>query len=286
MNVLSPGNTLVAVSGRRLVLAALFLLLLPLAVFAQATAGASAASPAGPAGGWGAAAEWILNPWATVGLLVAGSLLLYHDLLTPDTWGVTGTLGVLCVGLVFAAEVTAGGAGWLGVILLLLGLAAVLLEIHVYPGRGSAIAGFMLMFAGMFLSLSVTRGAAFGLTITTILTVVFGLAFLAYLPKSPAWKRVVFQMQMQGALAAQTPLAAAAVPCEPSERIVGQTGRSLTALRPMGMAEIGGMKVEVVTEGEFLQPGTPLVVTQQENGRIVVDQQDAAVAAGVNSRAA
>ena len=261
------------------------LLLIPLFAWAQAGAAggnAAAALPAVGNSGWFAAAHWILLPWATIGLLVAGCLLLYHDLLTPQNWGVTGTLGSLCIAAVFAAQVTAGGGGWLGVILLLLGLAAVLLEIHVFPGHGSALAGFGLLFAGMFLSLDGSHHTAFALSVTMVLTIVFGFAFLAYLPKSPAWQRVGIQLQRHSVLT-QT----AAAPVETTDRIIGHMGRSLTDLRPSGMAEIEGIKLPVVTEGEFLSAGTPLIVTHQEQGRIVVHEHISAVApVGTRSQAA
>lgn len=219
------------------------------------------------AGGWHGIAEMILNPWTTIGLLVAGCLLLYHDLLTPRTWGVTGTLGVLCVGAVFAAQVKAGGVGWVGVVLMLLGLAAVLLEIHVFAGHGSALGGFLLMYAGMFLSLGGTRNTAFALGVTTALTIVFGLAFLAYLPKSPAWKRIGMQLHLQSVLQHS--------PADSPSQILGMTGRSMTDLRPSGLAQINGMQLPVVTEGEFLESGTPIIVTHLEAGRIIVHAQSA-----------
>ena len=233
---------------------------------AQGSDGAVAPAP----GGWVGAAHVIVNPWVTIGLLVAGCLLLYHDLLTPLTWGTTGTLGVLCVGLVFAAHVTVGGVGWLGVVLMLFGLAAVLLEIHVFPGHGSALGGFILMFAGMFLSLGGTRNTAFALSVAACLTIVSGLAFLAYLPKSPAWQRIGRQLHRHAALTQNA--------ADAPHHFVGHTGRTLTSLRPAGTAEIDGLRVPVVTEGEFLEANTAIVVTHLENGRVVVHMNDAASA--------
>src|SRR5262249_38500227 len=135
----------------RLLLALLCLLGSCLACFAQGPY--ALPQPVNP---WLQAANFIVQPYVTIGLLVAGCLLLFQDLLTPRTWGVTGTLGVICMGLVFAAFITVGDRGWVGEILLLVGLAAILLEIHVFPGFGSAILGFVLMFAGMFLCLGGT----------------------------------------------------------------------------------------------------------------------------------
>ena len=228
--------------------------------------------------GWTGIAHIIALPWTTIGLLVAGCLLLYHDLLTPLTWGLTGTLGVIAVGLVFAAQVTVGGAGWLGVMLILAGLAAVLFEIHVRPGYGSALAGFLLMYVGMFHALGGTHNTVFALTVSTILFLAFGVAFLAYLPKSPAWQRVGRQLHRHAALTQNT--------ADAPHHFVGHTGRSLTTLRPAGLAEIDGLRVPVVTEGEFLEAGVPLIVTDLANGRIVVHDAATVTAAKMASIAA
>jgi membrane-bound serine protease (ClpP class) len=51
---------------------------------------------------------------------------------------------------------------------------------------------------------------------------------------------------------------------------VGQQGSALTALRPAGTAEIGGERLDVVTEGEFIPAGTAVVVTRSDGYRHVV----------------
>jgi membrane-bound serine protease (ClpP class) len=226
---------------------------------------------AAPLGYWDRAAHVIVLPWTTIGLLVAGCLLLYHDLLTPKTWGLTGTLGVIAVGLVFAAQITIGDVGWVGVLLLLAGLAAILVEIHVLPGRGSALGGFVLLYAGMFLSLGGAKNAVFALSVTTFLIVVTGIAFLAYLPKSPAWQHVGRHLQSKQATLGDL--------LERPVLHTGQIGTALIALRPTGTADFSGVQVQVVTEGDFLEPGATLVITRIESDRVVVDAADAAESA-------
>jgi membrane-bound ClpP family serine protease len=222
-------------------------------------------------GAWNYWAHVLVQPWWTIALLVAGCSLLYHDLLTPHNWGVTGTLGVLCVGAVFAAQVTVGAA-YLGVLLLLAGLALILLEIHAFPGYGSALAGFVLMYAGMFLSLDGTHHAGFALTVTTVLTVIAGVAFLIYLPKSPAWQRLGQRMAQQGTLGV----------CPPDEaHLVGKQGRTTSRLRPSGTATIEGAAYNVITEGDFLDEGARIVVTQVEGDRVLVEPAEATVGANV-----
>ena len=52
--------------------------------------------------------------------------------------------------------------------------------------------------------------------------------------------------------------------------LLGPTGKTLTVLRPAGMAELGGRKVDVVTRGEFLDKDSFVEVVEAAGGRIVV----------------
>lgn len=230
------------------------------AAWAQGVVPASAADT----GVWGRVAHFVVEqPWATIVLLVLGCLLLFHDLLTPFTWGVTGTLGVIFVGTVFAAHLTVGSGGWIGIILLLGGVTFLLLETHVFPGHGiAAVAGLLLLFLGMFWSLGGSQNALFALSVSSVLTIVSLIAFFAYLPKSPIWKQLGQQMRQNAALGYVT--------SDNQMFLLGRSGRSLTVLRPSGMAEIDGMRVDVVTEGDFLEAGTPIVVTEVAGSRVVV----------------
>jgi len=66
-----------------------------------------------------------------------------------------------------------------------------------------------------------------------------------------------------------------------SERVVGdinaeqpellhQRGTAVTMLRPSGMATIKGKRVDVVSEGPVIEPGTPVEVIEVEGMRVVV----------------
>ncbi len=54
--------------------------------------------------------------------------------------------------------------------------------------------------------------------------------------------------------------------------LVGKTGRSLTPLRPAGIAEIDGQKTDVVTDGEFIPGHSRIEVARVIGRRIIVRQ--------------
>ena len=61
---------------------------------------------------------------------------------------------------------------------------------------------------------------------------------------------------------------------------VGERGLTLSVLRPAGLVEIDGRRVDVVTDGEWVEPGVAVVVTEVEGNRVVVEPEDAASSAG------
>lgn len=54
------------------------------------------------------------------------------------------------------------------------------------------------------------------------------------------------------------------------QHLLGKTGTTLTTLRPSGNAEFDGARVDVVTKGDFITPGTLVEVVEVEGNRVVV----------------
>jgi len=52
----------------------------------------------------------------------------------------------------------------------------------------------------------------------------------------------------------------------------GKEGIALTPLRPAGTAEVAGERLDVVTGGEFIEPGSRVIVIRVEGTRVVVKQ--------------
>ena len=55
---------------------------------------------------------------------------------------------------------------------------------------------------------------------------------------------------------------------------VGRQGVSLTILRPSGKARFEDQIVDVVTQGPYVQPNTPIEIVESRGNRIVVREQD------------
>jgi len=52
---------------------------------------------------------------------------------------------------------------------------------------------------------------------------------------------------------------------------VGQEGVALTVLRPAGTGEFAGRRLDIVTDGDFIERGTKIKIIRTEGRRIVVE---------------
>ncbi len=217
-----------------------------------------------PLNGWTLFALWVSQPWVTILLLALGLALVVAEMLTLHSWGVAGIIGGALVLVIFAAHITVGTATWVGVTLFLAGIALLLFETHVFPGHGlSALAGLVLIFLGMYYALGGARtGAIYSAGAALLMTVGILAAFFSYLPRSPIWKRLGQPMRQSAS--------AGYVSSRNFTEYVGQFGVAVTLLRPSGTVEIDGVRLPVVTEGDFVPPDTRVQVIEVQGGRIVV----------------
>lgn len=54
------------------------------------------------------------------------------------------------------------------------------------------------------------------------------------------------------------------------EKFVGKTGMTLTPLRPAGIIDVEGVRLDVLTRGEFIEKGKEVKIIDIEGSRIVV----------------
>jgi membrane-bound serine protease (ClpP class) len=144
------------------------------------------------------------------------------------------------------------------IILLLVGAALLALE-TVLPGLIAGTIGMICLVAGVVVAYSElgARGGNLVLTITLVGLLVGWLLYLKYFPESRIARLFISQRTIGNVEAEQTAL-------------LGQTGKALTVLRPSGTALINGRRVDVVTEGGLIEPGTPVKVVAVEGMRTVV----------------
>jgi membrane-bound serine protease (ClpP class) len=151
----------------------------------------------------------------------------------------------------------------LPVLLQIIGVLVVLAEIFI-PSFGLlaaiALAVFSYSLYLVFTTISSTAGLVFaGLDLILVpVCVVFGMKILA---KSPLALRQELSRE-QGVVSQAKEL----------ETYLHMEGISVTDLRPAGMAEINMKRLDVVTDGEYIEVNTPVVVKGVTGNRIIVQK--------------
>ncbi len=214
------------------------------------------------------------NPQISGLLLTLGFLGLLIELQTLH--GVAGAIGAGSLALFFGTHIYAGFSNGLILALALVGVLLILFELHVLPGHGIAMTlGVLLLVASVLLAfggLEFIVGGLQALAVAIVLSAVTFALLQRVLPENAFVKRLTFA-------GTQGPDYVASAD---HRHLLGASGTALSFLRPAGVATFGGVRVDVLTEGEFVPAGTPVRVTRVEGARIFVRALSEAGGTGVS----
>jgi membrane-bound serine protease (ClpP class) len=212
-------------------------------------------------------------------LMMIGLAALYMEMKAPG-FGVPGIIGIICLAIVFLNQYMVGLADYTELLVICLGLVLMGMEVFVLPGFGIAgVAGIVCLAVGLVLSfqgfvlpdpsvpweadllmhnIAVILGAY-------IFAFIFTLFFMRYvLPRfSTGTKGPYLMADLKGAHADSS---------ETPKIKIGDKGVAKTFLRPSGKADISDDLFDVVTESEFIEKGSPIVVSAIKGNRIIVSR--------------
>lgn len=208
-------------------------------------------------------------------LIMIGIFGLIAEVKTPG-WGVPGTAGVIALVLFFGSSYILQLASALDIILFVIGLILLAAEIFIIPGFGVAgIGGIILILISLFLSLT-PSGPFFNFESVSLAFVQLAGALAAafililmlakFLPKSRSFSKLILDESEK------TDKGFVSYPSE--KNLIGAEGVALTTLRPAGTAEINGKRVDVMTDSEFVQQGSKIIVERVEGIKVVVKKID------------
>jgi len=150
---------------------------------------------------------------------------------------------------------------WLSVILCVLGIGFLILELHT-PGVGIfGVLGLLSIVACILVTAqTITQGL--------ILTVIFFVVILILL----AIFITFFSKRMPKTLilTESETLEQGFSGTEDMQYLMGKTGVVSTLCRPAGSVDFDGVRLDVVSDGEFIEKGTTVEVIEIEGNRIVV----------------
>ena len=220
--------------------------------------------------------RFLTSPIVSSLLMTFGLLGILIEIRTPG-FGLPGIVGVMSMGLFFWGHWLVQLAGWEELLLVATGVLLLGAEIFVVPGFGVAgVAGIAALVIGLSMSL-VGAGAAttviiaaLGRVAISILLALAGwLALLRILPRLPFGRRLVLNADLRG------DQGYASAP-DSDRSWLGRRGLTLSPLRPAGIVEIEGTRIDVVSDGSFIEAEALIEVTRVDGNRIVVRRLHAA----------
>ncbi len=155
---------------------------------------------------------------------------------------------------------------WVPTILIALGILLIFVEILILPGFGAAgVPGIIIFLVGigMIWSKSGYVTALLYASVALVFVIPMSIMCLNLLKDSSVGKSLILsasERSEEGFQAAPQGLTA----------LVGKSGKTVTPLRPAGVAIINGQRVDIVTQGEFVAPETEVEVILVEGSRVVV----------------
>lgn len=222
-------------------------------------------------------ALFITNP------IVAGILLMiaiggiYVEVRTPG-FGIPGFLGITAFALVFWGHHIAGLAGMEVLLLFLVGLLLLGFELFVTPGFGLAgTAGILCILASFIFMLSERLPTSDFFSLDDLvrpLTIlgssvvgagVLSMVALAFLPSTRMFRNIMLEASTsreQGFVGTE----------EKPVQMVGQVGVTISELRPAGIARFGTDRLDVVTDGRFIEAGRPVKIVKVAGRQVIVKE--------------
>ncbi|BAB05075.1 NfeD family protein [Halalkalibacterium halodurans] len=210
-------------------------------------------------------ARFVTNPLIIPILLSIGSLGLVLELYSPG-FGVPGIMGISALLLFFFGHLIAGFAGYEAMILFIAGFLLILIEVFM-PGFGLfGILGIAGMIGGMLLASFSTAWMLVSLGISAVVTTVVAIITFRYFGSRGPWKKMI--------LTESTSSEKGYITNETRQELVGLIGQSLTPLRPSGSGLFGEERLDVVSEGGYIEQGRKIKVVSTSGSRIVVRETD------------
>ncbi|NNF59267.1 MAG: hypothetical protein HKN04_13610 [Rhodothermaceae bacterium] len=147
--------------------------------------------------------------------------------------------------------------------LILVGLALLAAEVYIVPGF-NVVGVLGLLVAGGGVVYAFIMAGTLGGVMALMGAIGGGGLLFTYLWRSGAWDRFILADDLRRDTLVE------AAEHETRSRVLGQTGVALTPLRPTGVADLGGSRVEVVTEGAFIAAGSRVRVVAMDRRRYFV----------------
>ena len=205
--------------------------------------------------------RFITNPIIIPILLSIASIGLVMELYSPG-FGVPGTMGLSAIGIFFFGHLLAGLAGFEVIIMFVIGFILLIAEFFVPGGILGVVGGALMVMSLIFAGESVTH-----MVLSIIIAMIIAIVGMVIIMRFFGKKLQVFNKLV---LRDATTSEEGYVSNENRIELIGKVGQTLTALRPAGVVQVDNERLDVVSEGTFIDAHKQVTIVKVEGSRIVV----------------
>ncbi|MCI0682361.1 MAG: hypothetical protein L0Y71_09670 [Gemmataceae bacterium] len=153
--------------------------------------------------------------------------------------------------------------------LILIGLLLMAAELFLPTGGFAFVLGVGGVIAGIAIAFNRSTPQGWVTVIVVVVLVpLLGPVLLHYWPRTAIGKRMMLAGPEEDATIAQMPVNLEL------EQLLGRYGKTVSALRPSGIVNFDGRRVDVLSEGPPIEPGQWVKVIEVKAGRVVVRHVD------------
>jgi membrane-bound serine protease (ClpP class) len=222
-------------------------------------------------------------------LMAAAFIGIYIEFKTPG-FGLPGIIGSISLVLFLFGHYIAGLAGKEDIFLVILGITLLLVEVFILPGFGfCGLLGIAALLGGMIMAMiplfptvpnlpsdfgssygnmdTYINSALINLVITITISAIAIYLLAKFLPKTKFYGSIVL-------LTTQTPETGyIATNIEENTKLIGKTGIAITTLRPAGLVDIEGKRIDVISNGDYIDKGELVEVIKVDGPSIIVEKR-------------
>ncbi|WOV85510.1 nodulation protein NfeD [Sporosarcina jeotgali] len=206
-------------------------------------------------------ARFITNPVVVPILLSIAGLGLIVELYSPG-FGVAGTMGISALLLFFYGHLIAGLAGYEAILLFLLGAGLIVAELFL-PHGIAGIAGAVAVTGSIIMAGANPAYMALSVLIAIVIAITGMVVIMKFFGKK---LHLLNKMILMDATDTESGYVSNV------NRIdwLGKTAVTLTPLRPAGAIVLDGERIDVVSEGNYIDKGKHVKIVKVEGSRTVV----------------
>lgn len=207
--------------------------------------------------------ELVSNSYVATLLLLVGIVALIIEAFIPS-FGIAGTIGLICIALYFIGNIFMGNTGWWALILFIVGIIFIAIEAAV-PGFGvPGITGLVSLSVAIVLSARDLQGGLILLLAVLVVVIATIYILFKYGINSKLLSKIILRTEQKKENGYEI---------VENLELSGTEGIAVTQLRPSGIGIFNGKRYDIQSEGEFIKKNSKIVVVKVEGNKIFVKEK-------------